>query len=298
MTGPDHSGVFAVADPDPQLSTALVALGLPVGEDHVQRFEPQGTSWVRRSEDRWVALHTWPEQALVTVDTYGPGLAPVSALAALGWRPADRPLEFTGGWSTGRRLRYRLARVLERTRSDAGELVLGESPDLGLALFADRELVLCSRDADRWHQALALPALAAHPAPRQVCVVAAGTGGLVAQVLAVPGIERVHLVPRSRGVVELAMDCLEDWHRGAFDDQRLSIGHDAQGVFDVVIADHPLALEVPEGVVVCREAVGVPSHGVALPGAGRSRMLELSAAPVPGAVLPAALWERWRAFAG
>jgi hypothetical protein len=296
VTGPERSGVFAVSDPDPQLPTALAALGLATGDDHVQRFEPQGTSWIRRSGSSWIALHTWPEQALVTADTYGPAVQPVEVLTELGWRPADRPLEFTAGWSGGRRLRYRLARVLERVQSDAGELVLGESPDLGLAVFADRALVLCARDMRAWHRALALPALAAHPAPREVLIVAVGTGGLVAQVLAWPGVVRIHLVPRSPDLVALAREHLRDWHHGALDDPRVTVGAQASGPFDVVLADQTLDADVGSDVVVCQPAAGTPTHGVALPGAGLSRPLQVSHPPRSSPHLPQGLWDRWRAL--
>ncbi len=297
MTSPDRSGVFAVTDPDSQLLSALAALGLADGEDHVQRFEPQGTSWIRRAGSSWIALHTWPEQALVTVDTYGPAVRPVSALADLGWRPADRPLEFTAGWSGGRRLRYRLSRVLERLQTPHGELVLGESPDLGLAVFADRSLLLCGRDQSAWHRALALPALTAHPEPREVLVVAAGTGGLVAQALACPSVTRVHLLPRSPELLALAREHLAGWHHGALDEPRLTVGMSAQGRFDVVLADHPLAADFGPDVVVGREAVGTATHAVALPGAGLSRQLEVSHPPQTGTLLPMALWQRWCALA-
>ena len=296
MTGPERSGVFAISDPDPQLPAALAALGLAAGDDHVQRFEPQGTSWIRRSGSSWIALHTWPEQALVTADTYGPAVRPVGVLAELGWNPADRPLEFTAGWAGGRRLRYRLARVLERVQSDAGELVLGESPDLGLAVFADRTLVQCGRDLRAWTRALALPALAAHPAPREVLVITAGTGGVVAQVLAWPGIERVHLVPRSRDLVTLSLAHLQDWHRGALDDPRVSVGSQASGHFDVVVADQPLDADFGPDVVVCQPANHAPTHGVALPGAGLSRSLRVSQDLRPSPHLPRGLWERWQAM--
>ncbi|GEM_PF-3393724 len=298
MTGPGRSGVFAIQDPDSGLPAALATLGLAQGDDHVQRFQPQGTSWIRRSGSAWIALHTWPEQALVTVDTYGPALRSVDALAELGWRPADRPLEFTAGWRHGRRLRYRLARVLERLWSDAGELVLGESPDLGLAIFAERDLLLCSRDALDWHRAVALPALAAHPSPTQVLVIAAGTGGLVAQALAWPGVQRVHLVPRSPDLVALAREHLGSWHGGALDDPRVTWGLPAQGRFDVVLADQALDPDFGPEVVVCELAGRTATHGVALPGAGISRLLRVSHPPRACSHLPAGLWERWRALAG
>ena len=296
MSAPERSGVFAVVDPDPQLPAALAALGLASGDDHVQRFQPQGTSWIRRSGASWIALHTWPEQALVTVDTYGPLAGGVARLADLGWRPAHRPLEFTAGWAAGRRLRYRLARVHQRELGPGGEVVLGESPDLGLALFVDRRLQLCDRDAGSWHRALALPALSAHPAPRSVQVHALGTGGLAAQVLAVPGIVRVQLVVRSPQVLALARTALVDWHRGALDDPRLELGGDPAGPWDVVLSDgtDPGGASV-RGYVSARDS----THAVGLEGAGRRVALAVTAPPCPGrAGLAPGLWDRLRAQAG
>jgi len=81
-------GVFRAANAD--LRSALAALGLPAGVDVHHQFAPVGQSWVRCAHDRQIALHTWPEHELVTVDVLAS--APVdlvAALRALGWTPIE-----------------------------------------------------------------------------------------------------------------------------------------------------------------------------------------------------------------
>ena len=65
----------------------------------------------------------------------------------------------------------------------------------------------------------------------------------------------------------------------------------------MVLADHPLEADFGPDVVVGREAVGPPTHAVALPGAGLSRQLEVSRPPQTGSLLSTALWQRWCALA-
>jgi hypothetical protein len=82
-------GVFSASGRG--LEDALVALGMPAGEDVVHEFEPIGISWVRFSEMGRVALHTWPEQGLVSVDVWAEEpMDLVGRLATLGWTPVEQ----------------------------------------------------------------------------------------------------------------------------------------------------------------------------------------------------------------
>jgi len=85
------SGLFRVRDPDGALAGALAALGLPHGVDLVHEFTPHGRSWLRVYDGRRVALHTWPELALVTVDLLAPEAVDLARLLApLGWSPVPQ----------------------------------------------------------------------------------------------------------------------------------------------------------------------------------------------------------------
>ena len=77
-------GVFSASGG--QLEEALNALGMPSGQDVIHEFEPTGTSWVRFSEAGRVALHTWPERGLVSVDVWSDQPVDLAErLATLGW---------------------------------------------------------------------------------------------------------------------------------------------------------------------------------------------------------------------
>ena len=81
-------GIFSA--PGGQLEEALSALGMPTGQDVVHQFEPTGTSWVRFSEAGRVALHTWPEEGLVSVDVWSEQPVDLAGrLAELGWIQRD-----------------------------------------------------------------------------------------------------------------------------------------------------------------------------------------------------------------
>ena len=81
-------GVFSASGG--QLEEAMKALGMPTGQDVVHQFEPSGTSWVRFSEAGRVALHTWPEKGLVSVDVWSERPIDLTGcLSKLGWVRQD-----------------------------------------------------------------------------------------------------------------------------------------------------------------------------------------------------------------
>jgi S-adenosylmethionine/arginine decarboxylase-like enzyme len=69
-----------------RVEEALCALGMPDGRDTVHQFEPVGVSWVRWAETGRAAIHTWPEQGLVSVDVLSDQSLNLAArLASIGW---------------------------------------------------------------------------------------------------------------------------------------------------------------------------------------------------------------------
>ena len=65
---------------------ALAAALLPEGVESSHRFEPVGQSVVRITDHSTVAVHTWPEKGVATVDGYGDASVDLAArLTALGW---------------------------------------------------------------------------------------------------------------------------------------------------------------------------------------------------------------------
>ncbi len=230
---------------------AMRALGLPLGLDAVHHFEPHGVSWARVAEGRRAAIHSWPEHGLVTVDVYAPaprGGGPLdlaAALAPLGWvaLPEGRPAIWATTWAGGYRVRLALEKVLLQRRTAFQEIVVADTPAFGRVLLLDGELQSAESDEATYHEALVLPAMFAHPAPRRVLVVGAGEGASAREVLRA-GAAEVVLVDIDPDVVEASRRYLPSWHRGAFDDPRvtLHIG-DARSqlrepdLWDVVIVD-------------------------------------------------------------
>ncbi len=240
-----HSaGLFRAVDVDGD--AALRALGFPAGTDTVFRFEPHGVSWARVATDGRAALHSWPEHNLVTVDVYAPRAVDLAAaLAPLGWAalPEGRPAIWATTWAGGYRVRLAIERVLFHRRSAWQEILVADTPAFGRVLLLDGELQSAESDEATYHEALVLPAMAAVPAARRVLIVGAGEGASAREALRA-GAEEVVLVDIDPEVVEAARRWLPSWHRGAFDDPRvtLRIG-DARaalaegGPWDVVVLD-------------------------------------------------------------
>ncbi|MCB9675070.1 MAG: S-adenosylmethionine decarboxylase [Alphaproteobacteria bacterium] len=65
---------------------ALVDALLPDGTTCTHHFEPHGYSVVRLGTEATIAVHTWPERGIATVDGYGAASSDLAArVAALGW---------------------------------------------------------------------------------------------------------------------------------------------------------------------------------------------------------------------
>ena len=226
-------------------SAALAALGFPAGREVVHRFDPHGVSWARLADHGRAALHSWPEHGVVTVDVYAPALIDLAAaLAPLGWAPIaeGRPAIWATTWAGGYRVRLALDTVLLHERTEWQDIVIADTSAFGRVLLLDGELQSAESDEATYHEALVLPVLAAHPNPRRVLIVGAGEGASAREVLAA-GVDEVVLVDIDRAVVDAARLLLPSWHRGAFDDPRVTLRvADAwavlgDGPWDVVIVD-------------------------------------------------------------
>lgn len=238
------SGLFRASVID--VPAALRALGFPAGVDAVHHFEPHGVSWARVSPGGRAAFHSWPEHGLVTVDVYAPGRVDLAgALAPLGWTALEegRPAVWATTWAGGYRVRLALERVLLHRRSAHQEILIADTPAFGRVLVLDGELQSAESDEATYHEALVLPAMSAHPAPRRVLVVGAGEGASAREILRA-GAEEVVLVDIDPDVVDAARAWLPTWHRGAFDDPRvtLTLGDAREalvgsGPWDVVVLD-------------------------------------------------------------
>ena len=119
-----------------------------------------------------------------------------------------------------------------------------------LRLYLNGNLQFSSRDEHRYHEALVLPAMENHPAPRRVLILGGGDGLAAREVLRYPGVERLLLVDLDAAMTELFSSApdLVALNRGSLRDPRVTIvNQDAfqwieradEPAFDVVIVDFP-----------------------------------------------------------
>jgi spermidine synthase len=126
------------------------------------------------------------------------------------------------------------------------EIIVGDTPGYGRALFLDGLIQSAESDEAFYHEALIHPALVLHGAPRRVLVCGAGEGASLREIVRHDAVERVLAVDLDRDVVEVSLAHLEAWHRGAFQDPRVELRYEdamdtlrnsEAAAWDVVILD-------------------------------------------------------------
>ncbi|MBN1243284.1 MAG: polyamine aminopropyltransferase [Spirochaetales bacterium] len=141
---------------------------------------------------------------------------------------------------------YAVARRLVRSRTRFQDAELLETPFLGRVLSLDGMTQAADSGEFEYHEALAHPALLAHPDPRRVLVIGGGDGGILREVLRHPSVERAVMVELDGEVVRFSAETLPEISDGAFADARARVeiadgrafveGAEP-GSFDVVIMD-------------------------------------------------------------
>lgn len=87
MTRAHQRSLWAIRPSAACAAEALAALGLD-GSRATHRYVPQGSSALCVGLGVTVALHTWPEHGLATLDVYGTlPVDPTPLLASVGWTP-------------------------------------------------------------------------------------------------------------------------------------------------------------------------------------------------------------------
>ncbi|MEZ4471898.1 MAG: hypothetical protein R3F60_14115 [bacterium] len=147
---------------------------------------------------------------------------------------------------------FAVERVLAAGATAAGNHQIIELLGFGRGLVLNGRLHRCDLDRVLHQEALAHPALAAHPHPRRVLLLGAAGGGVLKNILAHRSVERVVVVEPQGALVEHARAHLADWHDGAFDDARTRLvksdvrawlADAGEARFDVIIADLPAPLD-------------------------------------------------------
>jgi spermidine synthase len=117
-------------------------------------------------------------------------------------------------------------------------------------LYLNGNLQFSTRDEHRYHEALVLPAMENHPAPRRVLILGGGDGLAAREVLKYPSVERVVLVDLDAAMTDLFSNApdLVALNRGSLRDARVKVvNRDAfawmettdEAPFDVAIVDFP-----------------------------------------------------------
>ncbi len=138
--------------------------------------------------------------------------------------------------------------VICHCRSPFQDIEVAELEPVGKALILDGKIQSALLDEHVYHEALVHPAMILHGEPRRVLVLGGGEGATAREVLRFRTVEEVVMVDIDEMVIEAAKKYLPEWHKGAFDDERLQLVIEdglkyveealARGErFDVIIAD-------------------------------------------------------------
>jgi spermidine synthase len=125
------------------------------------------------------------------------------------------------------------------------KLELVDTKEFGRVLILDGITQVAKSNEPAYHEPMVHPALCTHPSPKNVCVIGAGDGGILREVLKHSTVQSVALAELDDGVIAFSKRYLKTVHKGAFSDPRLSIHiedgrkfiEDNPKAFDVVIMD-------------------------------------------------------------
>ena len=142
--------------------------------------------------------------------------------------------------------RFRVKRELARVQSEFQDIVIFESYSHGRVMVLDGVIQITEADEFVYQEMLAHVPLLAHGAARNVLIIGAGDGGVLARVLQHRGVERAVMVEIDGEVIRLSKQFLAGIAGGAWADPRADViigdGIDyvcraADSSFDVVIVD-------------------------------------------------------------
>ncbi len=153
-------------------------------------------------------------------------------------------LWFTERHTPNVKFSIRVDKQLYSAQSEFQRIDIFESAEFGRFLTLDGYMMLTERDEFIYHEMITHPAMAVHPAVRDVLIIGAGDGGVVRELSRYPEIEHFDLVEIDPLVVEACRQYLPQT-AGKLDDPRLQI-HYADGLkfvrakaacYDLIIVD-------------------------------------------------------------
>ncbi len=93
----------------------------------------------------------------------------------------------------------------------------------GRCLILDGKIQSTQFDEHIYHEALIHPAVVFHSSPRRILVMGSGEGAALRELCKYPFIEEIIMVDIDRQVVDLCRQHLAAWHRGSFNDSRVTV---------------------------------------------------------------------------
>jgi spermidine synthase len=245
------------------------AVGLHAVADRFHRFpdfegQPGGVTGMVLLAESHLALHTWPEQAAVTLDVYVCNFSTDNSAKAKSLLQALIDLFGPQGLTQQRiqrgdeqiqwgneqlnqhsRYAYQLGRRLHSEQSAFQHIEVFESPQFGNLFRLDGDYMTSERDEFFYHEAMIHPAAISIGAPKRALILGGGDGGSAEELLKYPSIERVVIAELDEAVLRIARQYFGSIHRGALDDPRVDVQigdglayvRQSQELFDLVVLD-------------------------------------------------------------
>ncbi len=214
-------------------------VGLHVIGTRFHQFDGGGFTGVVLLSESHVAVHTWPDQAGVTLDIFVARAEPDTVDRAqrlfdaliTHFAPAETA---RGAIERGEHLLMeslndttgfyiRADRQLGEWRTRDRRVAVYDTPAFGKVFRLDDSNTVSEREEFVYHENLVHPTLTAHNAPRNVLIIGGGDGGAAEEVLKHPSVEHITLVESDDAVLRVAKDHLESVHRGVFEHPKLNV---------------------------------------------------------------------------
>ena len=242
--------------------TALVqAAGLDVLGTRFHQFDGGGFTGVVLLAESHVAVHTWPDQAGVTLDVYVAQADATNAERAghlfetlcAHFAPAEtarcaiergehmlmEPLNESTGFY------IRAHRQLGEWQTRHRRVSVYDTPAFGKVFRLDGANTISEREGFVTHENLVHPTLTAHNAPRNVLMIGGGDGGAAEEALKHPSVEQITLVEIDEDVLRVAKDHFQSVHQGVFDHPKLRVVirdglhylHETDEKYDAIVLD-------------------------------------------------------------
>jgi spermidine synthase len=229
----------AGADFEARCTNLVQQAGLHVVGTRFHQFEGGGFTGVVLLTESHVAIHTWPDQAGVTLDVYvaraEPGnveraerlfdslvahFAPSETVRSALERGEHLLMESLND-STG--FYIRADRQLGEWQTRHQRMAVYDTPAFGKVFRRDGSNAVSEREEFVYHENLVHPTLTAHHAPRNVLIIGGGDGGAAEEALKHPTVEQVTLVESDDAVLRVAKDHFETVHHGVFEHPKLRV---------------------------------------------------------------------------